>query len=57
LSVSKLIKLLEDRPIHVVRVSEKGSSNVDPFLMKRIEDYSSLVIRTGMRGLTGDAIL
>jgi IS605 OrfB family transposase len=39
-SVSKLIELLEDRPIHVVRISEKGSSSVDPFSMKRIEDYS-----------------
>ncbi|MDT7888984.1 MAG: IS200/IS605 family accessory protein TnpB-related protein [Desulfurococcales archaeon] len=39
-SVSKLIELLEDRPIHVVRVSEKGSSSVDPFSRKRIDGYS-----------------
>ena len=52
-SVSKLIKLLEDRPIHVVRVSERGSSSVDPFSMKRIEGYSPLVIRTAVRGAVG----
>jgi len=49
--LSKLIKLLEDRPIHVVRVSERGSSSVDPFTKKRIDGYSPLVIRTAVRGL------
>jgi IS605 OrfB family transposase len=39
-SVARLIELLEDRPIHAVRVSEKGSSSVDPFTMKRIDGYS-----------------
>ncbi len=52
-SVSKLIKLLEDRPIHVVRVSERGSSSVDPFTRKRIDGYSPLVIRTAVRGAKG----
>ncbi len=52
-SVATLIKLLEDRPIHVVRVSERGSSSVDPFSMKRIDGYSPLVIRTAVRGAKG----
>jgi IS605 OrfB family transposase len=42
-SVARLIEPLEDRPIHVVRVSEKGSSSVDPFSRKRIDGYSPLV--------------
>jgi putative transposase len=49
-SIATLIKLLEDRPVHVVRVSERGSSSVDPFTKKRIEGYSPLVIRTAVRG-------
>jgi IS605 OrfB family transposase len=52
-SVATLIKLLEDRPIHVVRVSERGSSSVDPFTKKRIDGYSPLVIRTAVRGAKG----
>jgi IS605 OrfB family transposase len=48
-SVSKLIELLEDRPIHVVKVSEKGSSSVDPFSKRRIDGYSPLVIRTAVK--------
>jgi putative transposase len=52
-SVATLIKLLEDRPIHVVRVSERGSSSVDPFTRRRIDGYSPLVIRTAVRGAKG----
>jgi putative transposase len=52
-SVATLIKLLEDRPIHVVRISERGSSSVDPFTRKRINGYSPLVIRTAVRGANG----
>jgi putative transposase len=52
-SVSKLIELLEDRSIHAVRVSEKGSSSVDPFSRKRIDGYSPLVIRTAVRRANG----
>jgi putative transposase len=52
-SVATLIKLLEDRPIHVVRVSERGSSSVDPFTGRRIKGYSPLVIRTAVRGAKG----
>jgi len=52
-SIATLIKLLEDRPIHVVRVSERGSSSVDPFTKKKINGYSPLVIRTAVRGAVG----
>jgi IS605 OrfB family transposase len=52
-SIATLIKLLEDRPVHVVRVSERGSSSVDPFTRKRIDGYSPLVIRTAVRGAKG----
>jgi IS605 OrfB family transposase len=52
-SIATLIKLLEDRPIHVVRISERGSSSVDPFTRKRIDGYSPLVIRTAVRGANG----
>ncbi|MFZ8793349.1 MAG: IS200/IS605 family accessory protein TnpB-related protein, partial [Acidilobaceae archaeon] len=52
-SIATLIKLLEDRPVHVVRVSERGSSSVDPFTGKRIDGYSPLVIRTAVRGANG----
>ena len=52
-SIATLIKLLEDRPVHVVRVSERGSSSVDPFTRKRIDGYSPLLIRTAVRGANG----
>jgi IS605 OrfB family transposase len=52
-SVATLIKLLEDRPVHVVRISERGSSSVDPFTKKKINGYSPLVIRTAVRGAKG----
>ncbi|MDT7889767.1 MAG: IS200/IS605 family accessory protein TnpB-related protein [Desulfurococcales archaeon] len=52
-SVSKLIELLEDRPIHVVKVSEKGSSSVDPFSKRRIDGYSPLVIRSAVKRASG----
>jgi putative transposase len=52
-SIATLIKLLEDRPIQVVRISERGSSSVDPFTGRRIDGYSPLVIRTAVRGANG----
>jgi putative transposase len=52
-SIATLIKLLEDRPIHVVRISERGSSSVDPFTGRRVDGYSPLVIRTAVRGAKG----
>jgi putative transposase len=52
-SVATLIKLLEDRPVHVVRMYERSSSSVDPFTGKRIDGYSPLVICTSVRAANG----
>jgi transposase, IS605 OrfB family, central region len=49
-SASTLIKLLEEKPVHVVRVSEKGSSSIDPFTSLRIRSYRSLMIRFAVKG-------
>ena len=50
-SVSTLIKLLEEKPVHVVRVSERGSSCIDPFTGARIKRYSPLMIRIAVKGV------
>ncbi len=39
-SVSTLIKLLEEKPIHVAKISERGSSSKDPTSGSRIGRYS-----------------
>ena len=50
-SVKKLIELLDEKPIHVVKVSEKGTSSRDPFTGRRIKRFKPLVIRTAVKGL------
>lgn len=50
-SASTLIKLLEEKPVHVVRVPEKGSSSIDPFTGLRIRSYSPLVTRFAAKGV------
>ena len=50
-SVKKLIELLDEKPIHVVKVSEKGTSSRDPFTGKRIKRFRPLVIRTAVKGV------
>jgi len=50
-SVKKLIELLDEKPIHVVKVSEKGTSSRDPFTGKRIKKFKPLVIRSAVKGL------
>jgi IS605 OrfB family transposase len=50
-SVSTLIKLLDEKPIHVEKVSENGTSSRDPFTGSLIKGYEPLVIRTAVRGL------
>jgi IS605 OrfB family transposase len=50
-SVKKLIELLDEKPIHVVKVSEKGTSSRDPFTGKRIKWFEPLVIRSAVKGL------
>jgi IS605 OrfB family transposase len=50
-SVKKLIELLDEKPIHVVGVSERGTSSRDPFTGLRINEYKPLVIRSAVKGL------
>uniref|UniRef100_A0A7J2U403 Transposase n=1 Tax=Ignisphaera aggregans TaxID=334771 RepID=A0A7J2U403_9CREN len=50
-SVKKLIELLDEKPIHVVKVSERGTSSRDPFTGLRINEYKPLVIRSAVKGL------
>jgi IS605 OrfB family transposase len=50
-SVSTLIKLLDEKPIRVEKVSESGTSSRDPFTGTLIKDYEPLVIRNVVRGL------
>jgi len=50
-SVKRLIELLDEKPIHVVKVSERGTSSRDPFTGKRIKWFEPLVIRSAVKGL------
>jgi len=50
-SVKKLIDLLDEKPVHVVKVSEKGTSPRDPFTGLVINEYRPLVIRSAVKGL------
>jgi IS605 OrfB family transposase len=50
-SVSTLIKLLDEKPIHVEKVSENGTSSRDPFTGFLIKGYEPSVIRTAVRGV------
>jgi IS605 OrfB family transposase len=49
-SVKKLIDLLDEKPIHVVKVSERGTSSRDPFTDRRIKKFEPLMIRTAVKG-------
>jgi IS605 OrfB family transposase len=50
-SVRKLVELLDEKPVHVVKVSEKGTSSRDPFTGRRIRRFKPLVIRSAVKGL------
>jgi IS605 OrfB family transposase len=50
-SVRKLIELLDEKPVQVVKVSERGTSSRDPFTGKRIKWFEPLVIRSAVKGL------
>jgi len=50
-SVSKLVEVLNNKPIHVVEVSEARSSSVDPFTKKSIKKFTPSVIRYAVRGV------
>jgi len=49
-NVSKLIEVLNNKPIHVVSVSEAYTSSKDPFTRKRIRRFKPSVIRIALRG-------
>ncbi len=42
-SVPTLIELLEEKPIHVAKISERGSSSKDPFSGSRIGRYPPMI--------------
>jgi len=50
-SVSTLMKLLDEKPMRVEKISENGTSSRDPFTGLLIRGYEPLVIRTAVRGL------
>jgi hypothetical protein len=55
-SIDKLTRgfcstLLDEKPVHVVKVSEKGTSSKDPFTGKIIKKFEPLVIRSAVKGL------
>jgi len=50
-SVSRLVETLNNKPIHVVEVSETHSSSVDPFTKKPIKRFNLSVIRYAVRGV------
>jgi IS605 OrfB family transposase len=52
-SVSTLIKLLDEKPVRVEKVSENGTSSRDPFTGSLIEECEPLVIRIAVRGSRG----
>ena len=50
-SVKKLVELLDEKPVHVVEVSERGTSSRDPSTGRRVRSFEPLVIRTAVKGL------
>jgi len=49
-SVSKLMEILNNKPISVVAVNEAYTSSKDPFTGKRIRRFNPSVIRAALRG-------
>ncbi|MDK6028679.1 IS200/IS605 family accessory protein TnpB-related protein [Ignisphaera sp. 4213-co] len=49
-SVSKLVEILNNKPLYVVEESEAYSSSKDPFSGKPIKNYTPSVIRIALRG-------
>jgi IS605 OrfB family transposase len=50
-SVKKLIEILDEKPVYVVKVSEEGTSSKDPFTGRRVRRFEPLMIRTAVKGL------
>jgi IS605 OrfB family transposase len=49
-SAATLVKLLQDSPIHVELVDERGTSSIDPFSGERIKRWLSSMTRIAARG-------
>ena len=49
-SVAKLVEILNNKPLHIVEVSEAYTSSIDPFACKPIRRYTSSMICTTVRG-------
>jgi len=49
-SVVTLVKLLQDSPVHVELVDERGTSSIDPFSGKRVRRWLSSMTRAAARG-------
>jgi len=49
-NVSKLIEVLNNKPLSVVAVNEAYTSTTDPFTRRRIKNFSPSVIRYALRG-------
>jgi IS605 OrfB family transposase len=50
-SVRKLVELLDEKPIHVIKVSERGTSSRGPFTGRRVRRFEPLMIRTAVKGV------
>lgn len=49
-SVSRLVEILNNKPLHVVEVSEVYTSSIDPFTSKTIRSFTPSMIRLAVRG-------
>ena len=50
-NASTMVKLLEEKPIHVAKVSEAGTSSRDPFTGTKINSFKPLMIRYAAKGV------
>ena len=48
-SVATLVKLLQDSPVHVELMDERGTSSIDPFSGKRIRRWLHSMTRVAAR--------
>jgi IS605 OrfB family transposase len=50
-SARKLVELLDGKPIHVIKISEKRTSSRDPHTGRRIRRFEPLMIRSAVKGV------
>jgi IS605 OrfB family transposase len=56
-SVRKLVELLDEKSVHVIKVSERGTSSRDPFTGRGIRSFEPLMIRSAVKELKRVKIL